>query len=170
MIEQKSLIESIENEFGEEVGEKVREKLAYESNIYVLYIASVSKVTERGLQIGFASYHARFPDRTYEQYLKYKKNFDEDKFNYDIEPQGYFIDEKTAFEYAEANMGDINEAGSFPYVIISEMPLNRVYPTCNTREHRLFVFDDETRKYKEIAWDYNEETEFLQRRGDHCVF
>lgn len=170
MIQEKSLIENIEVEFGKEIGEKVREKIAYESHIYVLYIASVSKVTEKGLRIGFASYQARFPDRTYEQYLKFKKNWDEDKYTYDIEPQGYFIDEQTAVEYAEANMGDINEAGAFPYVIISEMPLNRVYPNCNTREHRLFKFNNETQKYEEIDWEHDEETRFLKKRGDSCVY
>ena len=170
MVNQKSLFENIETEFGKEVAEKVRDKIVYESNIYVLYIASVSKVTEKGLRIGFASYQARFPDRTYEQYLKFKKNWDEDKYTYDIEPQGYFIDEKTAIEYAEANMGDINEAGAFPYVIISEMPLNRVYPNCNIREHRLFKFNDKTQKYEEIDWEHDEETQFLHKRGDSCVY
>ena len=160
------LMQAIKNQFDDTVVSKI-EKLSFESEIFILYLVSFSKVTQRDLEIGFASYKARYPERTFESYLKFKKNFDEDKFKYNIEPQGYFIDEGVAIDYAKKNMGDINECGSFPYVIISSMPLNRVYPTCNFRTHKLFKFNKETKEYEQTDWNSCEGTAILEKKADN---
>lgn len=164
-----SLLENIIKEFGEDVGEKINKRLVFESNLYILYLVDIHEVTQRDLDIGFASYHVRFPDRTYEQYLKYKKNWDADKYTFDIEPQGYFIDKATAVDYAESNMGDINEAGAYPYVVVSSMPMHCVYPHANIREHTLFHFNKETERYDEVSWDLNEGTKCLGRHINETV-
>lgn len=166
MQETTSLLKNIENRLGEDIKEKI-EKISYESNIYILYLVDIHEVTRKDLEIGYASYHARYPERTFEDYLKYKRNWDQDKYTFDIEPQGYFIDRKTAVEYAEANMGDINEAGAYPYVIISSMPLNRVYPMCNFRDHTLFHFNAKTERYEEVDWDHSEGTKLLEKKGSN---
>ena len=164
-----SLLDKIKNDLGEDVAAKI-DKVSYETSLYVLSIASVREITENDLRIGFASYSARYPDRTYESYVKYKKNWEEDKFSCNVEPQGYFIDENVAVEYALKNIGDINEHGSFPYAIVSSMPLNHVYPVANFRKHRLFLFNEAKQAYEEIQWDHDEKTLYLQRRGDRGVF
>lgn len=164
-----SLLENIIQEFGEEVGKKINEKLVFESNLYILYLVDIHAITQRDLEIGFASYHARYPDRTYEQYLRYKSNWDRDKYSFDVEPQGYFIDKATAVDCAESNMGDINEAGAYPYVVISSMPLHCVYPHANIREHALFHFNKETGRYDEIDWDHDEGTKCLARHINSMV-
>ena len=162
MSEYKSLLKTIEEELGQEIKEKI-EDMTYRSNLYILYLMSYHEVTQKDLEAGYASYRVKYPDRTFENYLQYKMNWDRDKFSFDIEPQGYFVDRKTAIEYAEANMGDINEAGSF--VIVSSMPLNTVYPMCNFREHTLLHFNRKTGKYEEIDWDYCEATKLLKEKG-----
>jgi hypothetical protein len=101
--------------------------------------------------------------------MRYKKNWDRDKYTFDIEPQGYFIDRATAVDYAESNMGDINEAGAYPYVVISSMPLHCVYPHANIREHILFYFNKETGRYDEIDWDRDEGTKCLGRHINSMV-
>ena len=169
MVDQIGVLYNIEKKLGKDVRDIVDE-LSYESNIYLLYIVSVRATTQRDLDIGFAKYHASFPDRPYESYMKHVTTCKEDKFRYGMEPQGYFLNEKTAIEYAEKNMGDINEAGSFPYVIISSMPLNRVYPVCNTRTHRIFLFDEEFDGYREVNWSYNEETKYLESLQNSCAY
>ena len=168
-MEDKGLFKNIQEIVTPETAKKI-EDTSYESSIYILYLVDIHKVTEEDLRIGFASYQARFPNRNYESYLKYKSNWDRDKYTFDIEPQGYFIDEKVAIKYAETNICDINEAGAYPYVIISSMPLNRVYPVCNDRTHRLFLFDENTKKYEEISWDYNGGTKYLKKRGQSGGF
>ena len=135
-----SLLDNIIQEFGEEIGKKINEKLVFESNLYILYLVSIHEVTQRDLEIGFASYHARYPDRTYEQYIKYKKNWDRDRFSFDIEPQGYFIDKATAVDYAESNMGDIR---SYFTVFIK-----------NEEAFYIFEFSCETEKYQEYRYNF----------------
>lgn len=159
-----SLLYNIEKELGKEIKDKV-DNSSYSSSIYILYLVSYHEVTRKDLEIGYASYHARFPDRDFENYVRMKRNWDEDRFTYDIEPQGYFISRALAIEYAEKNIGDINEAGSYPYVIVSSMPLNRVYPKCNERDHTLLHFNSKTKKYEETDWDCNEAMQLLQRKG-----
>lgn len=163
------LLHNIAEEFGEDVAKKINYKIVFESNLYILYLVDIHAVTQRDLEVGFASYHARYPERTFEQYLKYKRNWDRDKYSFDIEPQGYFIDRATAVDYAESNMGDINEAGAYPYVVISSMPLHCVYPHANIREHTLFHFNKETERYEEIDWDYNDGTKCLERHINSMV-
>ena len=166
MIEQNSLLVNITNNLGDQVAKQV-EEISYKSSIFILYLVDINAVTEESLRIKFASYHAQYPDRTWEQFLKFKKNWDEDRFSFIIEPQGYFIDEDTAMDYAQKNIGDINEAGAYPYVIVSSMPLNRVYPMCNFRKHRLFHFNKKTEQYEEISWNYNEGTQLLEKKADN---
>lgn len=165
-MEQTSLLANIENTFGKEIKNEI-DKISHQSSIYILYLVDINKVTEDSLRIGFASYHAQYPNRTFDDYVRFKKNWDEDKYSFIIEPQGYFIDEEKAVEYARNNVGDINEAGSYPYVVVASMPLNRVYPMCNERKFRLFKFDDPTESYIEIDWTENEGTEILLKRGLH---
>jgi hypothetical protein len=168
-IEQKGLLEHIDERIGKDLKDKV-EALVNFSNVYVLYLVDIIPVTEKGLKIKFASYQAQFPNRTYEDFLKYRRIDDSDKYVFDIEPQGYFLDEKLAIYKAENNVLDINEGGAYPYVIISSMPLNGVYPYCEERSHRLFLFNKKIGKYEEIDWDYNEGTRYLRKRGNRGGF
>lgn len=163
-MEQRGLFENLSKIVNEEQRNKI-EEVSYSSDIYILYLVDIHKVTEEDLRIGFASYQARFPERNFESYLKYKSNWNRDKYTFDVEPQGYFIDEKIAIDYAVKNICDINEAGAYPYVIISSMPLNRVYPHCNEREHKLFLFNKDKEMYEEISWEYSEGTQYLYKHG-----
>lgn len=164
-----SLLKMIQTEMGDEIKNKV-EELSYQSSIYILYLVDINQVTEESLRIGFASYQAKWPNRTFETYMRHKRDWKEDKYSYIIEPQGYFIDAATAVDYAEKNIGDINEAGAYPYVIVASMPLNRVYPMCNIREFRLFHFDKKKDVYNEIDWDYSEATQILLTKGESGAF
>ena len=164
MIEQKGLLETIRDELGEDIETKV-EEMSYKSNIYVLSLVDIIEVTKESLKVEFASYKLRFPDRSWNSFMKFKRNWKEDKFSFVVEPQGYFIDKATAVDYAERNIGDVNEAGAYPYIVVSSMPLNRVHPTVNFREHILFLFNSETRRYEEISWDYSKGTKLLEERG-----
>jgi hypothetical protein len=168
-MESNSLMHNIIKEFGQEIGNKIQRRIAFESNLFILYLVDIHEVTRMDLEIGFASYHARYPERTFEDYIKFKRNWDQDKYTFDIEPQGYFIDRATAVDYAKCNMGDINEAGAYPYVVISSMPLHCVYPHANIREHTLFHFNKDTEKYDEIDWDYNDGTKCLERHINSMV-
>lgn len=168
-IEAKGLLEHIDERIGTDLKDKVQ-ALVNCSNFYILYLVDIIPVTEKSLKIKFASYQAQFPNRTYEDFLKYRRIDNSDKYVFDIEPQGYFLDEKLAIYKAENNVLDINEAGAYPYVIISHMPFNAIYPHCAEREHRLFLFNREKGKYEEINWDYNEGTSYLLKKGMHGGF
>lgn len=169
MREHTSLLNAIDKDLGKETKDKV-EELSYKTNLYILYLMSYHEVTQMDLEAGFASYKVRYPDRSFENFLKYKRNWEQDRFTFDIEPQGYFIDRKTAVEYAESNMGDINEAGAYPFVIVSSMPLNTVYPKCNFREHTLFHFNKNKERYEEVDWDYCEATKLLEQKSHNGWF
>ena len=166
MIDQKGILENIANSFGT-LGKEVAEKcnrLANESNFYVLSTVNVNEITNDKLRIQYASYSAQYPDRTFEQFLNYRKNWNEDKYTFGITEQGYFLSEKLAVEYAKENMGDLYEAGSHPYLVISELPLNRVYPHAHICNHRLFEYNREKDAYEEIDWTIDEVTMLLSKQ------
>ena len=147
------------------------EEIAYQSNLFVLSIAWIKKLTKEDLEKEYEhNYKVKFPDRDFETFVKYKEGWNEDKYRFGAEPQGFFLDEKTAVEYAQANMGDINEAGSYPYAIVSSMPLNRVYPTANKRTHRLFEYCHKDDGYHEISWERDESTKLLLKYGESGGF
>lgn len=128
--------------------------------IFILNRVIIHKVTQKDLDIAFIAYQIRFPDRTYEQFLKHHK----DKYKGYVEQQGYFLDEKTAIETLQTASSGINEAGTYPYIIVSSMPINCIHPHTEDRTHRLFHFNEHTRMYEEIDWTFNEETQFLKNK------
>ena len=73
MLTQKGILNNIGEKYGEEVKKEVLD-MAYCSNIYILYIADGHKMTEKDFKAGFASYHVKYPERTFEQYMRFKKN------------------------------------------------------------------------------------------------
>lgn len=160
-----SVIENIAKKCGENVAKEVKD-IAYSSYIYILYDVCAHKLTKKDLEIEFASYEKRFPGRTFEQFLRFKKDWKQDKYSFGLEEQGYFLDEETAIDYAINNIGDLNEAGAYPYIVISSMPLNVVYPNTNPNTHKLFLYNREKDKYEEIDWDLNDETKHLHETVD----
>jgi hypothetical protein len=170
MMKQNGILDDIKNIVGEEIGNEI-EKTAYDSNIFVLYIATIENVTQKDLEDEYThSYKVKFPERTFEQFMRYKRDWNKDKYRFAVEPQGYFLDENTAVKYVKANMGDINESGSFPYAIVSSMPLNCVYPTANIRTHRLFRYTRDTDTYDEVSWEALESTRLLLKYGQRGGF
>lgn len=160
-----SVIENIAKKCGENVAKEVKD-IAYSSYIYILYDVCAHKLTKKDLEIEFASYEKRFPGRTFEQFLRFKKDWKQDKYSFGLEEQGYFLDEETAIDYAINNIGDLNEAGAYPYIVISSMPLNVVYPNTNPNTHKLFLYNRERDEYEEINWDLNDETKHLHETVD----
>ena len=165
------LIENILKEYGEDVANNISNDMAYKSTICILYVADVREKTPEAFEKECQAYHLRYPQRDIENYKKLMAMMYKDKFSFTIEPMGYFIDEKSAEEAAISNLCDINEAGAFPYVILSQVCLNHVYPFGDNDEtKRLFLFNINTRQYEEIAWDTNEATKALFDRGSHGAF
>lgn len=161
MISQKSLIENINEKFNKEITNKIKE-ISNSSNIFVLYLISSKKLTNEDIEKEFNIYQIKFPGRTFDSFMKMKKSFNEDKYKVTFEEQGYFIDESLAIEYAKKNIGDLNEAGAYPFIVISSRPLNTVYPSCNICKNKLFEYSKETDSYKEIRFDRDEETKIIK--------
>lgn len=76
-----SLLKMIQTEMGDEIKNKV-EELSYQSSIYILYLVDINQVTEESLRIGFASYQAKWPNRTFETYMRHKRDWKEDVYCY----------------------------------------------------------------------------------------
>lgn len=165
------LINMIESEFGAATANKIRKDTVYNSAICILYSVDVRERTPESFEKECEAYHLRYPNRNIENYKKLMAAQHKDKYTFVIEPTGYFIDEAQAEHYAVENICDINEAGSFPYVVLSQVPLNQMYPFGDPEDKkRLFLFDVNTQKYEEISWDYNEATKALLDRGNHGAF
>lgn len=165
------LIENILKEYGEETAKNISENIAYESTICILYVADVREKTPEAFEKECEAYHLRYPQRNIENYKKLMAGMHKDKFSFTIEAMGYFIDEKSAEEAAVNNLCDINEAGAYPYVILSQAYLNHMYPFGDNDEtKRLFLFNINTKQYEEISWETNEATKALFDRGCHGAF
>lgn len=167
----KMLIDMIEREFGTETSAKIRDDIAYKSNICILYSVDVREREHGAFEKECEAYQLRYPNRNIENYKKLMAAQHKDKYTFVIEPTGYFIDEVQAEHYAVENICDINESGSFPYVVLSQAPLNQMYPFGDPEyTKRLFLFNTTTRQYEEISWEYNDATKALWDRGYHGAF
>lgn len=165
------LIDMIEKEFGSATAAKIKDDIAYKAKICILYAVDARERTPDSFEKECEAYHLRYPNRDIENYKKLMAMQHKDKFSFVIEPTGYFIDEKQAELYAIENIADINESGSFPYVILSQVPLNQMYPFGDPEDaRRIFMFNTTTRQYEEISWEYNEATKALLDRGNHGAF
>ena len=140
------------------------------SSIFVLYAVDIHAVTHEELVHQFASYKSRFPNRDWDSFMKYKSNWDKDKYTFDIEAMGYFADLETAMKKATNNTLDFNEAGAYPYAVICEMPLNVVYAFAEEREMCLLKYNHKTGKYEEVSWDESQGAMYLRKYGESGGF
>lgn len=121
--------------------------------IYILSAVDIQPVTQEILEKEFEVTKIRYPawkNKTFQEFLQIKADTYETKYNIETYDTAYFLNPLTAEQYAKENMADINEAGSYPYLVIYSRPTNHMYAEANKTEVRLFVYERETDSYREI--------------------
>ncbi len=93
-----------------------------QEKIYIVTAISVRKRTEAELREMFArtkAKHSIWREKTFEQYVEFLKGWKEDKWAISTEDITYFLNKKDAEGFVQANCGDMNECGSYPYASIT---------------------------------------------------
>ncbi len=164
-----SLIKNVERKLGTKTASDVK-SISNLSSIYVVYAVDIHAVTHEDLVHQFASYKSRYPNRDWDSFMKYKSNWNRDKYTFDVDPMGYFADLDTAMQKAVNNTLDFNEAGAYPYAVVCEMPLNVMYALAETKEMILLKFNKNTGLYEETSWDESQGTMYLKHHGESGGF
>ena len=156
------LLKNVKSVVPAEYHDKI-DSVSLKSSIYVLYAVDVIAVTHESLVHEFASYKSRYPQRDWDSFMKYKSNWDRDKYKFIAENIAYFSDLETAVDKTVSNRLDFNEGGAYPYAIICEMPLNAIYAFSYNRKMWLYKYNRNTGEYEKISWEDSQDTLYLKK-------
>lgn len=123
------------------------------STIYVLSAVDIRKKTKQDLMTEFEIAKLNHPvwkTKSYEEFLKWKTEFHETRFDIETYDTAYFTDPEIAREYARSNMTDINECGAYPYLAVYSRPTNTMYAEANHCTCEIFEYDDDNDRYRDV--------------------
>jgi len=130
--------------------------------IYIVRTIDLKVKTEQDLRNGYEIFKINYPSwrtRTYEEYIDFMKNWDDDKYEISFEDNCYCGSYGTAFEKITNNECDINDGGVYDYASIVKIPLNRCYAESYVRKEdiTLFKFNYEKDRYDEVGTENENE-------------
>lgn len=132
------------------------------SNIYIVNAISVTEYKEEDLKRKHTAHNCLNERQlTYEEYLKFLKNWKEDTYSISSFISSFHLEYEKAKEYAENNLGDINEAGCYNYAAIIKAPMDCFYYNSYQNpktDFELYKYNSETKKYELLdksAKEYN---------------
>ena len=117
-------------------------------NIYVVAGISVREITPEEEQRDFEAIrlmHPSWKGKTIEDYRKWTAGWQEDRWKIQVEDAAYFLDEETAIEAVQSNIGGLDDGGVYKYACVypiypgAYMPRTRI-PDDEIRLFR-FVYD-----------------------------
>lgn len=139
--------------------EKVEDKY-----LYIITTISLKNKTELDRKKDFELQKYKYPrwkTKTYIDYCELLKSLK--KYDYEInqEDNSYYLDLDKAREIILKNIADINDGGVYNYVAIKKVCLNKVYANVVPEDAYLFKFCNNTRLYKEISLNEDNEAKFI---------
>ena len=142
------------------------------SYIYSVIAISLEEYTEERLKKLHASHNCLYSKQlTFEEFLKFQKQWKEDSYDISSFVSSYHLEYKTAKEYVEGNVCDINEAGCYNYAAISKIPIDATYyNSCQNpnTDFDIYKYNIETKEY-ELLDKKAKEYEYLIRHVWGCV-
>lgn len=122
---------------------------------YIFYTQAISlhTKTDEDLQKEYQIHQIKYKQCTYEEFLKFKKGWHEDKYTIDSFINSYHLDLDEAKKYVINNVSDINESGYYNYAAICKAPIGVTYYNCEqTKEDFiLYKYNSETKLYEELS-------------------
>lgn len=134
--------------------------------IYVMYLTDVKEKTKYDINTEYYLYHRNFPERNKKDFIQFKKSWGEYEFKAEFDPQGYFSSKETAFNKIRDNVLDINEGGSYPYVVLVGNPDNIIYPSSMNNEREIYVFEyvEEINEYHLVENNDDKKIQYIYER------
>lgn len=122
--------------------------------IYILAAIDIKPLTEDDLKTEFEIMKLKYPlwrNKTFEDFCYWLSEiYGQNNYAMEIYDAAYFLNPVTAWQYAENNITDINECGSYPYLAIYTRPTNHMYAETYPSGVTLFQYNPKTDKYDEI--------------------
>ena len=95
---------------------------------YCVSAISLTKITEEKLKEMYEIHKIKYKKEiSFEHFLKFQKDFKEDKYLIDSFVSSYHSEKEKAIQYAVNNIGDINEAGCYNYAGVSTLYTDIAY-------------------------------------------
>lgn len=137
------------------------------SNVYIVSTIKLNEKTKDDLLKEYEIYKIKYSgwkEKTYDSFYKFQEDWNWHKYNLEIEDNSYFLDLEKAKTCVENNFCDINDGGLYNYVLIKKVCLEKAYAKTFSIEGYLFEFNSDSRTYKEVPIDLNEETQYIAEK------
>ena len=152
MGERNELAESLlEIQKKEPLTKELIENSYYTSKIYSLVAVDIREYTEEELETERKILNLKYnKDLSIGELLEFKRNIGESTFKISSFNVSYFLDEKTAIDYAINNIGGCDEAGCYNYSIVFSTPLNIAYADIYNENCKIFKRNYKKDIYEEL--------------------
>lgn len=122
--------------------------------IYYVEAVDIDEKTEEDLKKEYEIHKIKYNENmTYEEFIRFKKGWKEDKFTISSFISSYHLSKEEALEYAKRNIGDINEAGAYPYAVVVTAPVGMTYyNSCQNKNEDFIIlkYNREKDEYEEL--------------------
>lgn len=118
--------------------------------MYFVFGISICELSPSEIKNEFDKWKNAFDSINSNEYRKYYYDIYKEPFDCCVNRflAGIFKTKEDALDFVENNGGDFNEAGTFEYASIEEMPLNCPYPESRTNKFDIFKYDEKSNAYK----------------------
>lgn len=131
--------------------------------VYFVHAVSCDKKTEEQLHKEHEIYNIKYDkESSFDEFMRLKKSWKEDKYSCTSFLSSVHDTLEEAQKYAEENICDINESGSYNYSVVSKVLLGCAYYNASQNKDEdfwIYQYDNSTKKYVKINKDnpvYNE--------------
>ena len=127
--------------------------------MYIYYVAAIdiAEITANDLKKEYEIHKIRYnkteDDLSYKKFLQFMASWKHDKYSVSSFISSYHLTKEEALEYAINNIGDINEAGAYPYAGVVQAPVVCSYYNTEQNPNEDFIilkYNFEIRKYEII--------------------
>lgn len=141
------------------------------NNLFIVRTISLKKLSQKDIEKDFEVTKILSPiwkDKTIEEFIEFKKGFNDDKYSLEGEDFTYVQDKDSAEKCILRNQADMNDGGAYKYAAILEVPYGVSYSTSMyLQSFELYEFNKEKETYEKVSFDKNEETQTI--KGKYCV-
>lgn len=123
--------------------------------IYYVEAIDIDEKTEDDLKKEYEIHKIKYNKNiSYDEFIRFKKGWRDDKYSISSFISSYHLTKEEALEYAKRNIGDINEAGAYPYVAVVTAPTGiSYYNSCQNKDEDFIIlkYNREKDEYEEIC-------------------
>lgn len=144
--------------------------------IYILSAVNLHKNSQQDIQRKFRIHNLKYHrNDNFKKYLQWLADMQKLRYRVETYDTAYFTEKETAENYARQNMADINEAGSYPYLVIYSRPIDTMYAEAYDSDVTIFRFNESEGVYQVMEKHCDEwyvianQFDIRYQHDEHCI-